>query len=98
MSSKKLAIIANGSVLLVYAACCLAVIQLRRLGIQESGPPFRAPFATVVPVIAFLIIGWILASLSAEEWKSLLVMFGVAVVVFAASQSSRRARAAETVA
>ena len=29
-SFEKLAIIANGSILLVYAACCLAVIQLRR--------------------------------------------------------------------
>lgn len=96
-SFEKLAIIANGSILLMYAACCLAVIQLRRLGIQQSGPPFRLPFAGVIPVLAVLVIAWLLASLSPGEWKALLLVVGVAVVVYATSLQSRRASAtAET--
>jgi amino acid transporter len=94
-SFEKLAIIANGSILLVYAACCLAVIQLRRRGIQESGVPFNVPFATVVPLLAIAVIVWLMTSLSAEEWKALLVVLGVAVVVYAASLSSRRTARAE---
>jgi amino acid transporter len=90
---ESLAVIANGSILLVYAACCIAVIQLRRLGIQQTGTPFRVPFAAVIPVLAFLIIAWILASLSATEWRGLLVIAAVAAVVFAASMPSRKARA-----
>ena len=90
-SFEKLAIIANGSVLLVYAACCLAVIELRRKKVQESGAPFRVPFAAVIPVLALLVIVWLLTSLTADEWKALLVVAGVAIVVYAASLPSRRA-------
>jgi APA family basic amino acid/polyamine antiporter len=89
---ESLAVIANGSVLLVYAACCLAVIQLRRKNVQESGTPFTVPGAAAIPVVAFLIIAWILRSLSATEWKWLLGIAGVAVVVFLASMPSRRSR------
>jgi basic amino acid/polyamine antiporter, APA family len=90
-SFEKLAIIANGSILVVYAACCLAVMQLRRKGIQESGTPFRVPFASVVPILAFLTIAWLMTSLSADEWRALLVVIGVAVIVYASSIASRRA-------
>ena len=91
---EKLAIIANGSVLLVYAACCLAVVQLRRRNVQEGGAPFRAPFASVIPVLAVVVIGWLLTSLSADEWKALLAVVGVAVVIFVSSLPSRRTAAA----
>jgi amino acid transporter len=94
-SFEKLAIIANGSILLVYGACCLAVIQLRRRGVQEGGAPFRVPFASVVPVLAIAVIVWLMTSLTADEWKALLVVLGVAVVVYAASLSSRRAARVE---
>ena len=90
-SFETLAIIANGSVLLVYAASCLAVIELRRKRVQESGAPFRVPFAALVPVLALGIIFWLLTSLSADEWKALLVVLGVAIVAYVASLPSRRA-------
>lgn len=89
---ESLAVIANGSILLVYAACALAVIQLRRKNVQESGTPFTVPFAAVIPVVAFLIIAWILKSLSATEWKWLAGIVGGAVVIFVASIPSRRSR------
>jgi L-asparagine transporter-like permease len=91
-SFETLAVIANGSILIVYAVCCIAVIQLRRLGVQQTGTPFRIPFAAVIPIVAFLIIARILASLAASEWKALLMIVALAVVVFAASMPSRRAR------
>jgi APA family basic amino acid/polyamine antiporter len=96
-SFEKLAIIANGSVLLVYAACCAAVIQLRRSGVQEGGTPFSVPFSSVIPVLAILLIGWLLMTLSADEWKALLVVLGVSVVVFISSVPSRRAANTENV-
>lgn len=92
-SFEKLAIIANGSVLLVYAACCVAVVELRRQKVQESGTPFRIPFAAAVPVLALGVIVWLLTSLAADEWKALLVVGAVAIVVYAASLPSRRAAA-----
>ncbi|MDB4876756.1 MAG: amino acid permease [Gemmatimonadetes bacterium] len=95
---EKLAIIANGSILLVYAACCAAVIELRRRGVQESGTPFRMPFAAAVPLLALAVIVWLLTSLSADDWKALLVVVGVAVVVYASSLPSRRATRPEAAA
>lgn len=90
-SFEKLAIIANGSVLLVYGACCLAVIELRRRKVQEGGTPFRVPFAAAIPMLATLIIIWLLTSLTGDEWKALLVVLAVAIVVYATSLPSRRA-------
>ena len=92
---EKLAVIANGSILLVYAACCLAVIQLRRRNVQEGGAPFRVPFASVIPILAVAIIAWLLTSLGADEWKALLAVAGGAIVVFASSLPTRRTAAAE---
>lgn len=89
---EKLAIISNGTILLVYAACCVAVVQLRRLDVKTDGAPFRVPFSGVVPVLAFAVVVALLATLSADEWKALLAIAGVGVVVFAASMSNRRAR------
>jgi amino acid transporter len=88
---EKLAIIANGSVLLVYVACCVAVVELRRQKVQESGTPFRVPFAAAIPILAVVIIVWLLTSLTASEWKGLLAVIGAAVVAYVVSLPSRRA-------
>jgi hypothetical protein len=44
-------------------------------------------------VLAVLVSAWLLTSLSADEWKALLVVFGVAVFVYVTSLPSRRAAA-----
>ena len=89
-SFEKLAIIANGSVLLAYVACCAGVIQLRRRGINETGTPFRVPFSAAVPVLAIAVIVWFLTSLAADAWRALLLVVGVALVVYVSSLPSRR--------
>jgi hypothetical protein len=48
-----------------------------------------------VPILAFLAIAWIMTSLSADEWRALLVVLGVAAIVYASSIASRRAARAE---
>jgi amino acid transporter len=91
---ERLAVVANGSVLLVYLACCAGVIQLRRRGVQENGAPFRVPFAAAVPVLAIAAIIWILTSLDVTAWKALLLVAVVAMIVYATSLPARRAAAA----
>jgi hypothetical protein len=51
-----------------------------------------------VPIAALLVIGWILSTLSADEWKALLVIAAVAAVIYVASLPGRRARRAASVA
>ncbi len=93
---EKLGIIANGSILLVYAACCAAVVELRRRHIQTDRPPFQPPFGVIIPLLAFAAIAWILSSLTAGEWKAVGIVFVVAIVLYFASLPSRRAARATT--
>jgi amino acid transporter len=93
-SFESLSVLAVGTILLVYAACCVAVLVLRQRGVQQSGTPFRAPFAGSIPIFALVVIAWLLKSLKLEEWTGMLGVIGVAVVVYVASLPSRRAAAA----
>jgi amino acid transporter len=86
-SFEKLAIIANGSVLLVYAACCLATVELRRRDVRAGGVPFRVPAARVVPWLALAIIIGLLATLQPKEWIALLVVLAVATAIYALPRS-----------
>lgn len=76
---ERLAILANLSILVLYATCCLATWQLRRRDIRSGGTPFRVPVPGVVIVLACLVIAWMLSSVTAAEWLA----FGVAVLVAA---------------
>jgi len=89
-SFETLAIIANGSILLVYVACCAAVLRLRRLDVRESGTPFHAPLGGIVPVLAIAVIVWLLTSLSLAEWRALFIVAVVASLAYVASLASRR--------
>jgi amino acid transporter len=89
-----LAVAANVTILLVYAACCLAVVQLRRRGVQGGGVPFRVPGTRVAPWLALAVIAWLLWGLSPTEWLAAGIILAVATLVFLVTVPSRRARAA----
>ena len=93
-SFESLSVLAVGTILLVYAACCVAVLVLRQRGVQQSGTPFRAPFARSIPILALAVIAWLLKSLTLEEWTGMFIVIGVAVVVYITSLPSRKAAAA----
>jgi amino acid transporter len=86
---ERLAIIANGSILLVYVAACISVLELRRRNVRAGGTPFRVPAVAVVPVLAIGVIVWMLTSLQRREWAGLGAVVGVAVVIFAVTRPSR---------
>ena len=90
-SFERLAIIANGSVLLVYAACCLATVQLRRRDVRSGGIPFRVPGASVAPWLALAVIAGLLAMLQQVEWLALLIVAAAAVSVYVLTRSKRAA-------
>ena len=90
---EQLAIAANGSILIVYGACALGVVQLRRKDIRTSGAPFIAPFGGVVPVLALLAIVWLLWSLTAKEWAALAAVATAALLIFLSTRGARERRA-----
>lgn len=85
----KLIMVANVALLLVYFACSLASLQLRRKGIQSGGTPFRVPGAAVVPILACIVIVALLTSITRQEWLVFAEVAAVATIIFFISRSSR---------
>ena len=92
-----LAIVANGSVLLVYATCCLATVELRRRDVRAGGLPFHVPAASLVPWVALAVIVALLATLQWGEWVAVLLVITVALLVFAVARMRRGPAVAEPV-
>jgi len=80
---ERLAILANISTLVLYGTCCLATWQLRRRDVRAVGTPFKVPAPAVVIVLACLMIGWMLTSVTAAEWIAFAIGLAVAAVIFA---------------
>ncbi len=90
-----LAVAANAAMLIVYAACCLAAMELRRRGVRGEGIPFRVAGTRVAPWLALGVIAWLLWSLKPTEWLAAAVIVVVAALVFTVTLPSRRARVVE---
>ena len=88
---ERLAVLANVSTLVLYAACCLAAWQLRRRDVQAGGIPFRVPAPTLVVLLALLVIGAMLTSVKLEEWRVVAGVLLLAALVFALTRSARAA-------
>jgi APA family basic amino acid/polyamine antiporter len=89
-----LAVAANVTVLLVYAACCVAAAELRRRDVRAGGIPFEVPGGPLVPWLALVVIAWLLWGLRREEWIAAGVVVLVAMGVYAMTAASRRRRVA----
>jgi basic amino acid/polyamine antiporter, APA family len=96
-SFERLALIANGSVLLVYAACCVATFDLRRRDVRAGGVPFKVPAGGVVPWLALLVIAALLAKLQLSEWAAVLATLVIAAAVYFVARSRRATIVAESV-
>jgi len=80
---ERLAILANVATLVVYAMCCVASWQLRRRDVQGGGIPFTVPAPTLVIILACLVIGWMLTSVTLAEWGAFAIALAAAAVIFA---------------
>ncbi len=87
-----LAVAANVAILLVYAACALAVLELRRRDVRMGGIPFRIPAGRAVPLAALAVIVLMLSSVQRNEWLAALTVVVVASLVYLVSLPSRRTR------
>jgi len=66
---QKLAVLSNMAVLLLYILCCLAALELNRRDIRSDGAPFKFPGATIIPILAIIVIIWILAHATLTEFE-----------------------------
>jgi basic amino acid/polyamine antiporter, APA family len=82
-SFEKLAVISNLAALLLYAGCALATMVLRQRGVRQDGAiPFSVPGGPIIPVVAVALIGWLLTSITRDEWTVLASVLVAATLIF----------------
>ncbi len=82
-SFEQLAVISNLAALLLYAACAMATMILRKRGVRQEGAvPFSVPGGPVIPVVTVLLIAWLLTSITLAEWTVLGATLAVASIIF----------------
>lgn len=90
---EKLAVLASGSLLLVYMSVIFATIKLRlnKGAADEKG--FKVPGGITIPVIAISAIGWLLAHLKFDEIKWTAVFIAGLAVVYLLMRWVKRKKA-----
>ncbi len=79
---ERLAVLSNIALLLLYLFCAAATWQLIRHDVQRDGKPLRLPGEKVVPLLAALVIGWILWHASWREFVAAGVVLAGASVLY----------------
>jgi amino acid transporter len=80
---KPLAVVASGSVLVLYAGVGLAVLRLRRRDGEPAEGELKLPFGPAIPVASCLVVGWLLWQMTAAETLGLFALIGVAALLYA---------------
>ena len=89
---KPLAVLASGSILIIYGGVSLAVLRLRHRDGEPNPGQFKLPFGPVIPVLSCLVVGWLLWQLTVEEATALAALIGVSVLLYAIRIVSKRAQ------
>jgi amino acid transporter len=86
----RLAVLATVSTLVLYLLCCVAAWVLRRRDVRvEGATPFRAPGGPVIPVLAVLVILWLLSSARPREYLIVGAVAAAAALLYFASGAHR---------
>lgn len=79
---KPLAVLASGSILMIYAGVCLSVLRLRQRDGNPKPGEFKMPGGPIIPILGFLLISWLLWQLTLEEAIGLGALIGVSIVYY----------------
>ena len=79
---ERLAVLASLSILVLYGTCCIATWELRRRDVRAGGTPFRVPAPALVIVLACVVVGWMLTSVTRAEWIAFAILVAVASAIF----------------
>ena len=81
-SFMQLAVIANVAVLTLYLLCALAAYELQRRDVRAGGPPFVTRGGAVVPLLAAMVIVWLLSHATAREFAVEGIVVAAASIVY----------------
>ncbi len=79
---KPLAVVASGSILVVYGGVSLAVLRLRQRDGRPPGGAFTIPGGPAIPVLSCMVVGWLLWQLTADEALGLAALVGVSICLY----------------
>ena len=79
---KPLAVMASGSILIVYAGVSLAALRLRIRDGNPSDGQFKFPGKFIIPILSCAVISWMLWQLTLEEAIGLLILVGISVAIY----------------
>lgn len=79
---KQLAVLASGTLLIIYLAVILAMIKIRREPDIESENTFKIPGGLIVPSMAIVAILWVLSNLTSQESVSITIFLAVICLVY----------------
>lgn len=79
---KQLAILSSGALLLIYLAVILSMIKLRMRRQGDDEKSFKVPGGIIVPVLAIILIIWVLSHLQTNEQLSMVIFLAAMCVVY----------------
>jgi len=83
-----LMVIATLATMIVYLICCAATIKLQRMNVRAEGAaPFQLPGGPVIPVIACIIVIWLMTSSTRQEFIAIAAMLAVETILFFAMRA-----------
>ncbi|MBA3893189.1 MAG: APC family permease [Gemmatimonadales bacterium] len=89
-SFEALLVLAALATLIVYLICCAATIRLQRMNVRDEGTvPFRMPGGPVVPVVAIVVVVWLMASSTRQEFVAMGAMLVVETVLYLLMRARR---------
>jgi L-asparagine transporter-like permease len=67
----------------IYLACCAAPLELRRRDVGAEGAiPFRLPGGLVIPVLACVVVLWLLSFTTATEVLAMCAVLATASLLY----------------
>ena len=89
-SFRGLMVLATLATLIVYVICCLATIRLQRMNVRADGAvPFNVPGGPVIPVLATLVVIWLMTASTTQEFIALGAMLAAETVLYLIMRARR---------
>jgi basic amino acid/polyamine antiporter, APA family len=79
---RALAVLAVVTTLVIYGACCIATLQLRRLDVRAEQPPFLTSGGPLVPLLAVTVVVALLTSASRSEFIAVGALLAISSVLY----------------
>jgi basic amino acid/polyamine antiporter, APA family len=89
-SFTQLVLISGGSICLMYLLVCAAAWFLQKRDVAELGKPTRLPLGPLIPLLAIVLLLWVLSTLKQAEWIAIGVALAAIMLIYGGIVASRK--------